>query len=291
MKNNNSELGTYIVAHLDVLGFTDKYYRDEEGMVSAMTELASLFDGACFSSGIKRVFGSDNAILYAELGKDGDAKDVVESLIKGLANIQYHAFVDCNLLLRGGITIGRFSDNPFLVGDAYIRADKLEEKAGWARILVDPEVRSLMSDRSSRNWLFGCGDGQDMLNYIWIDRPHAERVERHLEVLSVYGHDKMKDFVEELSEKVRKGEASLVTLKKSFHVMTGLKQVLNYHNQYCDRVCGGYGHIEDVIPPKIDFDADMDRVTQTINSYNGKNRRSVHDAVDRLLDDYDRFWA
>ena len=291
MKNNNTEMGTYIVAHLDVLGFTDKYYRDEEGTVSAMTEFASLFDGACFSSGIKRVFGSDNAILYAELGKDGDAKDVVESLIKGLANIQYHAFVDCNLLLRGGITVGRFSDNPFLVGDAYIRAVKLEKKAGWARVLVDPEVRSLMSDRSSRNWLFECDDGRNMLNYIWIDRPHLERVQRHLETLSTYGQKTLDDQAYDIAKKVSSGGASIETLEPAFHVMGGLKQVLNYHNQYCDRICGGFGHSEYVMPPITDIDADVERVKHAVVSYNGKARRSVHETVDRLLDDFDRFWA
>ena len=291
MNNNNAELGTYIVAHLDVLGFTDKYYRDEEGTVSAMTELASFFDGACFSSGIKRVFGSDNAILYAELGKDGDAKDVVESLIKGLANIQYHAFVDCGLLLRGGITVGRFSDNPFLVGDAYIRADKLEEEAGWARILVDPEVRSLMSDRSSRNWLFECDDGWDMLNYIWIDRPHPERVQRHLETLSTYGHKTLEDQAYDIAKKVCSEGASIKTLKPVFHVMGGLKQVLNYHNQYCDRICGGFGRSEYVMPPISDIDTDLERVKQAVVGYNGEDRRSVHEAVDRLLDDFDRFWT
>ena len=287
----NTGNGTYIVAHFDVLGFRDKFEKDPSGTESAMTELGSLINGVCSSSGIKRIFGTDNAILYAELGKGTDTRIVVDDLIKGLAGIQYHAFVDHKLLLRGGITIGEFTDDSFLIGDAYIRALDLEKVADWGCILVDREVKMLMSSKVREDWLFGCGDGRDMLNYIWIDRPHAERVERHLEVLSVYGHDKLEDFVEEISQEVLNGEASLETLKKSFHVMAGLKQVLNYHNQYCDRICGGYGHIEDVIPPIIDFDADTDRVTQTINSYNGKNRRSVHDAVDRLLDDYDRFWA
>lgn len=95
-------------------------------------------------------------------------------LVELLSTIQTRIIHECNLLLRGAVTVGDAiirEDGKFIIGPAYIKAFQLQEKdAVYPRIIVDESVVKAIekANKSIHNYLKEDSDKEYFVDYLKV---------------------------------------------------------------------------------------------------------------------------
>ena len=288
-----------IVAYADIMGYKQLYYRSEdhreclENMSLLQKYINSLQKDEAYSF-IKIRGGTDSFVLIYRYEGDPDPAKV-SCLIEMAGRIQYAAFVDCQLLIRGGISMGSLSDDLLLQGDAYLKSYELESrKADWSRIIVDGCVEELLF-AEHKNVTIKCNDSDHMANYLHVAMGYdQDAAEKHLLALARYGRGYFNRSIDDLAdEKLSTSSVCLLNLEKFFLTMERLKKIIVYHNSFIDQyglnseLKTDPGHMADV-----DIFEKRKVLKSSIDAYAGNvdDRQRIHGLVDAVLDDYDRFW-
>ncbi len=172
----------YIVAYLDILGAKNKIEKDEENFLKNLNSvLKSTYEmkkekmliGTIFQNLELKVF-SDNLVFALEFSED-KAKQREE--IKGIINLC--ALLQCKFLeeqifVRGGITIGNFyigniknNDKNFIYGKALVEAYNLEANiAIYPRIILSERVKDYYSCLEEENRIKKDTDSIYFVNFL-----------------------------------------------------------------------------------------------------------------------------
>lgn len=134
-----------LIAFLDVLGITHLIETHQNGneheAINKFDNIRKIVEDS--TSVIRRT----DAISYVQISDSFVFvcdPVVVDKLIELLSRVQLRILIECQLLLRGAITIGDAiaeDDGKYIIGPAFIQAYKLQENdAVYPRIIVDKGV-------------------------------------------------------------------------------------------------------------------------------------------------------
>jgi len=173
-----------IVAFIDILGFTVKVtsssHEDAVKLIKSFnSEIYRLWEEKY--QGDNSIFGltfSDSLIVYANNHTD----ESLHKLLSFLKEMYQLAVVTCNILLRGGISIGEFDniqvsgfsnlEKCLVIGKAYIEAYKLEsETVKGSKLVFYRDVYEIIENLSGFNSkkCMKMNDGQQLYELIWAD--------------------------------------------------------------------------------------------------------------------------
>lgn len=143
--------GTYIVAYIDLLGFSNKIKAADQQL--AMNKLHNLYTFSIDltkdiqideNKDIQFKIFSDNIIIAKKLSNEiFQRKRDIKSLLMCAGHFQELAASDSvGWLLRGGISIGQlFIDDAMVWGEALLKSYYLEDKiANYPRIIIEKKV-------------------------------------------------------------------------------------------------------------------------------------------------------
>lgn len=164
-----------LIAYLDVLGIKqlieDNRKGNEHIAIDKIEEMRKIVNTSSNISDSIEEFNylhvSDSFVFVCK------PKSVI-SLIELLATIQTRIINECNLLLRGAITIGDTiigDDGKFIIGPAYIQAFQLQEdNANYPRIIADKSVVKQLkkSNESIDKYLQKDSDKEYFIDYIKV---------------------------------------------------------------------------------------------------------------------------
>lgn len=142
-----------LIAFLDVLGITkliENTHKDgtEHEAINRIETVRTIIEGSTNAIGetglINYVQLSDSFVFICE-------PQVLDRLIELLSRVQMRILMECQLLLRGAITIGAAigdREGKSIIGPAFIQAYRLQENdAVYPRIIVDKSVISAIRDK------------------------------------------------------------------------------------------------------------------------------------------------
>ena len=202
------QFGKYYIAYFDVLGCKSYFAGDDNAALTFLLKLKGMVDCSLKAAlGINnsrtlnalpemkieyRLF-SDNVALYLKITDSPLEIIRLLTFLQVIAELQRDILFGHGLLLRGGVTAGKFySDETLIMGPALIEAVKLEETGCYPRILIDDSVDKAVSTLINNlfpndfitkegmlAWVnsvvFGAvGDKKPFLNYLGV--PELEQV-------------------------------------------------------------------------------------------------------------------
>ena len=147
--NREKKFDKYIIAYIDFLGIKQKM--NTNGSYESLQILKFLLWGiqrtASYISSINEIdefdikIFSDN-IVIAQKVNEGRISDQIISIINLVSAIQFHALMQFDFWLRGGITIGElFIDNAVVWGTSLIEAYAIENNlANYPRVIVSKKI-------------------------------------------------------------------------------------------------------------------------------------------------------
>jgi hypothetical protein len=148
------ELKTYIVAFIDLLGFSAMVKHDCETANGEQRYIESLHKIYLKTKKLKETIDglqliqfSDSVVLAIPYGKDNYTK-----FLKVISTYQYD-LLETGILCRGGISYGKhFSTEDFLFSNGLIDAYRLESKvASTPRVVVSKELIELIPPSNNNN--------------------------------------------------------------------------------------------------------------------------------------------
>ena len=149
LEKEEKKFDKYIIAYIDFLGIKQKM--NTNGSYESLQILKFLLWGiqrtASYISSINEIdefdikIFSDN-IVIAQKVNEGRISDQIISIINLVSAIQFHALMQFDFWLRGGITIGElFIDNAVVWGTSLIEAYTIENNlANYPRVVVSKKI-------------------------------------------------------------------------------------------------------------------------------------------------------
>lgn len=165
-----------LIAYLDVLGVTnliEKTHREgkEDEAIKRLEKIRKIVEG---STSVIRETGVINYVQLSDSFVFVCEPAVLEKLIELLSSVQMRILVECQLLLRGAITIGDAIDDPdgkSIIGPAFIQAYRLQENdAVYPRVIVDKSVIRAITDKGIKilEWLRQDSDQEYFIDYVGV---------------------------------------------------------------------------------------------------------------------------
>lgn len=149
LENEEKGFDEYIIAYIDFLGIKEKMKNDKS--FEALQTLKFLLSGtkriANYISDINiiqnfdiKIF-SDNIVIAQKVDEEKLGNQII-SLVNLVASIQFHALLQFDFWLRGGITIGElFIDNSVVWGLGLIEAYNIENSlANYPRVVLSDKL-------------------------------------------------------------------------------------------------------------------------------------------------------
>lgn len=207
------KFGNYVVAHLDILGASNIA---EDAHILARVRrvfkiLKIIYDEHNKDFDIK--FFSDNILIAGQYADDPLV--VINKIINITRGMQYLIMADCNLIFRGGITLGKlFISKDIVWGTALVDAVRLEEKiAIYPRIILSPEI----AKKTDPSMIENCCRDKDGLFYVQMG---ADR----------WGEDSILDFLKQQKQAIIFGLAN-----QDSHILEKMHWFKNEHNKLCEQ--------------------------------------------------------
>lgn len=161
---NNGSGHERVVAFIDILGSSQILKSKDEDAIKSY--LAGI-EGLCISTAENvtddvKMF-SDNILIYSQ----GSTPDDVRSVVTSVAQIQWDVMRRSNLLIRGGVVIGKLERVPqkeldYVIGEGIVDAHDMESnKAVYPRVMVSDEVAE------------ACPEHETLIKSDW-DRPFID---------------------------------------------------------------------------------------------------------------------
>ncbi len=176
-----NEYKTFLIAILDILGIKsliDEYKNNDEHIaidkIQKMRRIVkNVADTMDLKYRIEYLNISDSFVFICD-------PKIVSELVVMLANIQLYILLECQLLLRGAVTIGDAimkDGGKYIIGPAYIRAYLLQENDSiYPRIIIDNCVKKeILKDSDLKESVSIDTDKELFLNYIEIFMNNAKR--------------------------------------------------------------------------------------------------------------------
>lgn len=152
-----------LIAFLDILGITHLIETHKNGNEhEAINKFENIRKIVADSTNIIRKTDAINYVQISDSFVFVCTPEVVDKLIELLSRVQMRILVECQLLLRGAITIGdaiEEEEGKYIIGPAFIHAYRLQENdAVYPRIIVDKSVVKVLSKPGNNTSKYLCQD-------------------------------------------------------------------------------------------------------------------------------------
>lgn len=164
-----------MIAFLDILGITHLIESHRDGNEhEAIEKFEKIRTIVTDSTNVVRKTDAINYVQLSDSFVFVCTPDVVDKLIELLSKVQMRIIVECQLLLRGAITIGdaiEAEEGKYIIGPAFIQAYRLQENdAVYPRIIVDKSVVKVVTKPGSKiaNYLRQDADKEHFIDYVGV---------------------------------------------------------------------------------------------------------------------------
>lgn len=164
-----------LIAFLDILGITHLIETHKNGNEhEAINRFENIRKIVADSTNVIRKTDAINYVQISDSFVFVCTPEVVDKLIELLSRVQMRILVECQLLLRGAITIGdaiEEEDGKYIIGPAFIQAYRLQENdAVYPRIIVDKSVVKVLSKPNNKTAKYLCQDSDKeyFIDYIRV---------------------------------------------------------------------------------------------------------------------------
>lgn len=154
------EYKTCLLAHIDVMGFKnllkdnsgsrDKLSRYFQTAKKFVQKKNNIYNNSASEDNFKAMFVSDSIILSVEIDKmDAGRYLVAARFFATIAALQSDLAIKEKIWTRGAVSIGPLCmnvDENILVGQSFVDAYNLEQKANYPRVIIDPKTISYFED-------------------------------------------------------------------------------------------------------------------------------------------------
>lgn len=230
----------HIVASIDVLGATELIKKGK-----GLQEIHSVYDTIINdinqynyyklkgTSTIEVKIFSDNIVVFCNIEKkDIGLKRYMMYWVIFITSCIQEAFLDENILIRGGITIGDFfCDEVMVWGNALIRAYKLEsEIALYPRIIIDKCIldSKLISFNFKELMLLIDADGCYFVNFFNVISLKMTIIEGKFTLLKNEDPQIIEEIINEIKSSLEKTNKKIEENQNNYKVL----QKLNWHKNY-----------------------------------------------------------
>jgi hypothetical protein len=247
MKNSDYPFDNFIVAYLDILGFSDDLIDRAIESKEQADEIIKLLDDSLKIYSEKWIGASiDEEKIRGKLFSDCvcisfplSESAPLRLFLAIIGDIQRYLALN-GIFIRGGVAIGKHFENERMIfSQGLVKAYKYESKAAiWPRIIVDFEVVELVGNELYPNFSIACdSDEYHFIDYLDIgvllgtnpDIPKSDTIDNCWV---------SRKFLIERSRPIfikHKGivERKLVELKEDLYIQNKYDWVRRYHNAKC----------------------------------------------------------
>ena len=266
--DNKMIMDTYLVVYLDFLGISDLMKNDDGTLLNQIFGLYSLISKTLSDrkikgiSDVKMKMFSDNLVLATRYDENIDFNTFYVEKLHGLllltSLLQLRSLEEFGLLIRGGITIGKFYiDENFVWGPALVDGYLLESKvAQYPRVIINSSLIDVISqkvqelaEREDNKYV------EDMQAFIRRDVDNIHFIDYHHATLSIKkilekrtNLEKQGSVSEMVSiaaaasfvpKRLKFGKEKLLTLIANCPDIRAYQKIawaVNYHNSFCKRI-------------------------------------------------------
>lgn len=176
-KKQNIKYEDYYLCYFDILGYKELFEKEEQKHKIVLLELCEIFDTIEQEIGLKipqkdiqyRTF-SDNVLICINHSKASEL-DAINLFCNLMRRIQHDLLQKYKILLRGGVTKGKFYiDKSMVSGKGLIDVVELEaKKAIYPRVIIDQKKIGLEAVQKlcNEDKLIKDKDGEYFINYLF----------------------------------------------------------------------------------------------------------------------------
>jgi len=194
---HEKKFDSYIITYIDFLGVKEKMKRSNsyESLQITRFLLSGTKRTANYISDVNEIddfeikIFSDNVVIAQKVHEEKLADQII-SMVNLIGQIQFHALMQFDFWLRGGVTIGElYIDNSVVWGMGLIEAYYMENSlANYPRVIISKKILSMYEELNTKSFNLSALLKQDIDGLYFIDfllaAPNIKLIPTISEILS-----------------------------------------------------------------------------------------------------------